>query len=267
MDVLGPRMRRGVVRVAAPGMGRMPLLPSATRRPPAIWKVRDAFLVLGAGLLFLLVAGVVSLGLAQLQSVDMQTRDARAAIGAGVGAGFYLFLLYMIRSSVVVRYRLRWSALGLRTAGWQWIATVPLALATLIFADVLYLKAMVAVLGPRRTWPAQLNPSTVDAAQMPVLSVLVLITGLLLTPLVEELLFRGVLYQALRRRMPIGTAALVSAMVFALMHGQVVLFIPFTVMGVLLALVYERSGSLIPTILIHGCNNGLILLFYTISQR
>jgi membrane protease YdiL (CAAX protease family) len=77
---------------------------------------------------------------------------------------------------------------------------------------------------------------------------------------VEELLFRGVLYQALRRRMPVGSAILISALIFSAMHLSLVLFIPFTLMGIILAAVYERSGSLIPTILLHACNNGIILL-------
>ena len=45
------------------------------------------------------------------------------------------------------------------------------------------------------------------------------------------------------------------------MHLSLVLFIPFVLMGFMLGLVFEWSGSLIPTILLHACNNGIILLF------
>jgi membrane protease YdiL (CAAX protease family) len=262
MDVLGPRMRRGVARVV-PGNagGRMPLLPAATRRPAAVWRVRDALLILGAGLLFLIAALIVSLGLAQLQDVDAQSTAPRALISTLVSAAFYLFLFWMIQLLILRRYRVDWRALGLRTTNWQWLAAMPLVNAMLIFSDVLFLRALVAVLGPSRTWPRQLSQSTLDATQQPALLALVVLTGLVLTPVIEELLFRGVLYQALRRRMSIGSAALISAFIFALMHGQIVLLIPFTIMGVVLALIYERSGSLWPTILVHACNNGIILLF------
>lgn len=262
MDVLGPRMRRGVARVVPSNAGgRPPLLPAATRRPAAVWKARDAFLILGAGLLFLLSAMVVSLGLAQLQYVDPRSTAPRAVISTLVSASFYLFLFWMIRLLIVRRYRLRWWALGLRAANWQWLAAMPLVNALLIFSDVLFLRALVALFGPSNTWPRQLSQSTLDATQQPALLVLVVITGLILTPVIEEILFRGVLYQALRLRMPVGSAALLSAIVFALLHGQIVLLIPFTIMGVILALIYERSGSLWPTILVHACNNGIILLF------
>ena len=97
MDTLGPRMRHGVARVV-PGNagGRTPLLPAATRRPAAVWKVRDALLILGAGLCFLLMALVVSLGLAQLQNVDARSMLARALISTTVSTIFYLFLFWMI---------------------------------------------------------------------------------------------------------------------------------------------------------------------------
>src|SRR5579871_1899522 len=126
MDVLGPRMRRSVARVV-PGSagGRTPLFPAATRRPAAIWKVRDAFLILCCGLLFLLVALIVSLGLAALQNVDAQSTTPRALISTVVSTSFYLFLLWMIWLLIVQRYRIEWRVLGLRMSGWQWLAVVP----------------------------------------------------------------------------------------------------------------------------------------------
>lgn len=262
MDVLGPRMRRSVARVV-PGSagGRTPLFPAATRRPAATWKVRDAFLILGGGLAFLVVALIVSLGLAQLQSVNAQSTTPRALISTLVSTSFYLFLLWLIWLLVVSRYHINWRVLGLRVCGWQWLVMVPFINALLIFSDVVFLRVLVAVFGPSSTWPRQLSQSTLDATQQPILLALVIVTGLLLTPVIEEILFRGVLYQALRRTMSPGSASVLSAVVFALMHGQVVLIIPFTIMGVILALIYERSGSLLPTILVHACNNGIILLF------
>ena len=262
MDTLGPRMRHGVSRVV-PGSagGRTPLLPAATRRPAAVWKTRDALLILGAGLLFLLMALIVSLGLAQLQNVDARSMLARALISTTVSTIFYLFLFWMIRLLIVQRYHVSWHTLGIRVANWQWLALVPFVNALLIFSDVIFLRVLVALFGPSRTWPRQFDQSTLDATQQPALLALVVITGLVLTPVIEELLFRGILYQALRRTMSPGSAALVSAFIFAVMHGQLVLLIPFMIMGVILALIYERSGSLIPTILVHACNNGIILLF------
>jgi membrane protease YdiL (CAAX protease family) len=154
----------------------------------------------------------------------------------------------------------------MRAVAWQWLAAVPIVYAILTFAYVLLYRGMVASFGPAAHWPQPLTSATVDATHQPLLEALVIITGMVLTPLVEELLFRGVLYQALRRTMPVSTAAMLSAMIFAFMHLNVVLFIPLLVMGLVLALVYEWSGSIVPTILVHACNNGIILLIIAGSQ-
>jgi len=261
MAVLGPRWRRGLAHPLGAHVGaRPPLLPAARRMPTTPWQARDAFLVLGAGLLFLSLALIVTLGFAQLQAIDTHATGPRAVISTLVSIGFLLFSLAMIWLLIMQRYRSTWDALGLRNVSWQWFAAVPLIFAFLIFTDVLVLRTMVSLFGPAATWPAPLTTTTLDAMQQPALEVLTILTGVVLTPIVEELLFRGVLYQALRRKHSVGNAALLSALIFALMHGSIVLFIPLTVMGIVLAFVYERSGSLIPTMLVHACNNAIILL-------
>jgi membrane protease YdiL (CAAX protease family) len=257
MAMSSSRYRRAVT-LAAPGRPLLP--PAATRNPPVPWSVRDGVLVLAGGLLFLVAALFVTLGYFELQSADAGPDSLRAAISACVSAAFFLFLLWAIRVLIVKRYRCSWRTLGMRQVAWQWLAAVPIIYAILTFAYVLLYRGMVGIFGPAAHWPAQLTPETLAATQQPALEALVIITGTVLTPLVEELLFRGVLYQALRRTLPVSTATLISAIIFALMHLNVVMFVPLLVMGVILALVYEWSGSIVPTMLLHACNNGIMLL-------
>lgn len=265
MDALGPRVRRNAARVTVGGTGlRTSFLPPATRSPAVPWRAREAFLVLGSGLSFLVLALIVTLGVVELQHADVRADTARALISTGVSSGLYLFLIWMVGILIVRPYHLQWRQLGLKIVGWQWLAAVPFLYAVLIFADVLYYRGMVALLGPASTWPRQLNTATINATQQPLLEALIFISGVVLAPIVEEVLFRGVLYQALRRTMSVSGAALLSSIVFALMHvlwGNAILFVPLVVMGLLLSLLFERCGSLVPGILVHACNNGIILLF------
>jgi membrane protease YdiL (CAAX protease family) len=224
-------------------------------------------LVLGGGLLFLVAALIITLGLFELQSADAGPEGLRAAISTVVAAAFFLFLLWSIYILIVKRYRCSWRTLGMRPAAWQWLAAVPFVYAILTFTYVLLYRGMVAAFGPAAHWPAPLTSATLDATQQPLLEALIIITGMILTPVAEELLFRGVLYQALRRSLPVGAAALLSAVIFAFMHLSVILFVPLLVMGLVLALIYEWSGSIVPTILVHACNNGIILLIIAGSQR
>ena len=78
-------------------------------------------------------------------------------------------------------------------------------------------------------------------------------------PLVEEIAFRGVLYATLRTRMGVGPAVVVSGAVFALAHGYGVLgFTSVFWSGILWALAYERTRSLLPGMLAHAVNNFLV---------
>lgn len=89
----------------------------------------------------------------------------------------------------------------------------------------------------------------------------VIVAGILIiivAPLSEELFFRGFMYAGLRRSMPIWPAALVSGAIFGSLHlagGNVGVAIQLTVFGVILAYLYERTGSLWAPILAHALNN------------
>ncbi|QIN84094.1 CPBP family intramembrane metalloprotease [Rubrobacter tropicus] len=87
---------------------------------------------------------------------------------------------------------------------------------------------------------------------------LLVVLGGLLAPFGEELLFRGMLYTFLRRWGPV-LALAVSSLIFGLLHGaDLVFLIHAALMGTLLALLYERSGSLWPGVMAHGLHNSLL---------
>ena len=69
-------------------------------------------------------------------------------------------------------------------------------------------------------------------------------------------MFRGILYGTLRLRFGPGVSTLVSAGIFALAHGYgAVGFASVLMSGVLWAVAYERTRSLLPGILAHAANN------------
>lgn len=74
-------------------------------------------------------------------------------------------------------------------------------------------------------------------------------------PIVEELLLRGIVYDTLKRVVPIGFAYVVSSVVFALMHGTIIhLFLAFCA-GFLFAVVYEYTGRLYYSMIFHSIFN------------
>ena len=100
-------------------------------------------------------------------------------------------------------------------------------------------------------------------------SVLVLTTLLacVIGPVAEELFFRGIVYTALRQRMPRLVAMLVSGALFSLIHTSLVGFLPIMVLGCLLAYLYERTGSLASPLAVHMLHNTLLMaLAFTFRQ-
>jgi hypothetical protein len=82
------------------------------------------------------------------------------------------------------------------------------------------------------------------------------VDSVILAPVVEELLFRGVLYGTLRLRLGTWPATAISAALFALAHGYgVVGFASVLASGVLWAVAYERTRSLVPGMLVHAASN------------
>jgi sodium transport system permease protein len=76
----------------------------------------------------------------------------------------------------------------------------------------------------------------------------------------EELLVRGAIARGLRPRMGLFGAALLSSIYFAALHGSIAR-LPITfALGMVLALVTLRSGSVVPAMLIHAGNNAAAVL-------
>ncbi len=83
-----------------------------------------------------------------------------------------------------------------------------------------------------------------------------------LVPFAEELFFRGLVFGWLRCRMGFWPAALISGLGFSVLHGVWWLIPALALLGVILALVYERSGSIWAATITHGLFNGFTTLIY-----
>jgi hypothetical protein len=78
----------------------------------------------------------------------------------------------------------------------------------------------------------------------------------ILTPVFEEILFRGLLFGTLRARLGLGASAVLSAAIFAVAHGYGAAgFIAVFWSGLLWAVAYEKTGSLLPSIAAHAVDN------------
>lgn len=87
-----------------------------------------------------------------------------------------------------------------------------------------------------------------------------LLGSALITPLLEELLHRGVVYGRLRRMMNMWPAVIVSALVFAALHFNVVQFTYAFLLGIVFALFVEKTGHIYPAVIAHVIANGIAVI-------
>ena len=85
----------------------------------------------------------------------------------------------------------------------------------------------------------------------------------IISPFVEEVVFRGIIYNRMRRLYPVTAAILVSGVLVGAYHGNVVQGVYGTCMGILLAYVYERTGRFWIPVGFHMLANVAV---YTISH-
>jgi len=74
-------------------------------------------------------------------------------------------------------------------------------------------------------------------------------------PVLEEVLFRGIILDGFLSRYKPGKAIFWSAFLFGLFHMNPWQFIPGFLIGLLLGYIYMKTRSLIPVILVHVVNN------------
>jgi membrane protease YdiL (CAAX protease family) len=86
--------------------------------------------------------------------------------------------------------------------------------------------------------------------------------GVFVAPFTEEAVFRGLLYPALRRRMPGGPfgAAVAVSLLFALIHASLLAFVPLFVLAMVLAWTMERTNSLLACVVVHAIHNASSVL-------
>ena len=105
----------------------------------------------------------------------------------------------------------------------------------------------------------ELGTNDSSALSIAVTAVLVVVGA----ALSEELLFRGVIFGGLRRSMSLLPAAVISSLLWALLHltaANIAVVGVLVIFGLVLAWLYERTGSLWAPICAHAINNAIAVL-------
>lgn len=79
--------------------------------------------------------------------------------------------------------------------------------------------------------------------------------AVVIAPITEEIIFRGIIYRGLTKVVPRGWAVLLSALLFGAAHGDFSTLLPLVALGALFALAYDATGCIAVTIIAHALFN------------
>ena len=134
------------------------------------------------------------------------------------------------------------------------------AIGWMIVAYVVYI-GLGALWGAIVDTDAQSLPDSLGVEESTAALVAVCVVVTVIAPIAEEVFFRGYFYGALRNWRGPWPAALVTGAVFGAIHllggTEPVFLVPLAILGVMLCVVRERTGSLLPCIALHAVNNAL----------
>jgi membrane protease YdiL (CAAX protease family) len=208
-----------------------------------------------------------------LLSGDVQISRGIQPVGAeiqhmlarpGMPAILVILVLCVAALSVLALARKKWTVL--------WSMPLPPGLGLTApanpawFAPAVLIGLSAPLLGGWLTaWLAHGQPVTQDIQQLGadtplLLRVLLVVVVVSVGPLVEELLFRGVLLSALMQRWRAGWSMVITALLFAVVHLPDLRWhwyaLPdLALLALALAWLRLRAGSLWPAVLAHGANN------------
>ena len=83
----------------------------------------------------------------------------------------------------------------------------------------------------------------------------------------EELIFRGIIFNGLKRNVSDIGAILISASLFTIMHGSLDQFVYPFILGIIFAWLVLRTGSILSSIIVHMCNNALAVTIQYIAVK
>ena len=196
-----------------------------------------AFIV---GTLFLHGAGVV------LISVFLRQHETNFRDGFGFSTpGVPVALVHGLIACVVVLP----VALGLSVASSEVMR---------VLADTLQTKALAPV--PQQT------VQTIQETANPVHHIVFGVFAVVVAPLVEEMLFRGILYPAIKQNGWPRGAWIATSFFFALTHANAMTFVSLFVLSMVLIWLYERTGNLAAPILTHSLFNAANLFWLLQAQ-
>jgi membrane protease YdiL (CAAX protease family)/NAD-dependent dihydropyrimidine dehydrogenase PreA subunit len=252
-EAVPPKHRLWRPRIGLPGAG--PADDTVPETAPAVyWSVPEAVVVL-----------VVAVALQVLMQLALGSTLVRALTANGVilARGIVIALYYAAEVCMLLWLAIRRDvgfAEAFKLDARPDLLSLPIGLSMLVatwaFSRVYLLS--VTALGwkpPASTSPSIMQLFGSDAVGMTLAVIVFVVVG----PVVEELMLRGVVLGALERRLGRWLGITLSALMFATLHGTLWQMLPMTFLGLALGRLASGRRSLWPAVILHVAYNAVIV--------
>lgn len=172
---------------------------------------------------------------------------------------FVQFIMPSIILLIILGFKVNLlDVLGLRNINWGKASALGLAgffislLSLLLLSASGYEKLLFHIFGDL---PKQAAVQELMKASSPIDMIIIVTTAVVIAPIFEEILFRSFLYTSTKRYTGPIFSIIASSLLFSVIHGSVSAFFPLFIIGAILAIAYELSGSLWTNIFIHAAFN------------
>lgn len=204
----------------------------------------------------LIVAKMLGLPLVDQIGMTAENFGVYVLFGQAIGLLLTLFLI----AKKIKKYRMPWSSIGLRGfktfQGLRYITGYYLVLIGLLIV----LAVIASSLGAEVPMRSDGKSGGTDALTAAGGFWIAFALSVVLAPVIEEIVFRGVLFPALKKRYGIVVGIFVSSFVFTLVHINPVQMLSVLPLGMYLAVMYHRTGSIYPGMILHATWNLMVLL-------
>ena len=172
-----------------------------------------------------------------------------------------ILVFCIIAYFVIIKYRQGWSALGLSMK--NWLRGVFLGI--IGYIAILPLFLLIVLLITRISGyfdyqpPVHLLVNIFFKEDNPFILGGVIVLAVLVAPVIEEIVFRGFIYSAVKKRTGVTLAIIVTSALFSLLHMSIFSFLPIFFLGIVLVYLYEKTGLLISSITLHVIHNSILI--------
>lgn len=182
--------------------------------------------------------------------------------GTLTGLTIAIVLLVGVYCIALLPLKLSWNSVGLKPFAmkdWKLI---------FIYSFILLLGAVVLIILISffgNTWENSKTESLQQNVTLLTVSI-ALVSAAVISPIYEEIFYRGFLYRWLRVRLGMNGAVLISSFIFTIVHIPTYNAMPLNFFsGIIFALAYEKTNSIWPAILIHGLTNAFMVLLTSLA--